>query len=309
MWFKNLHIFRFLKPFTLSAEQLHEALASATFHPCLQMEMESIGWVPPLGNNTESLVHSSNQCIIFTLRKEVKILPSSVVKDFVNDKVEEIENQQMRKVGKREKDQIREEVLQDLIPRAFTNSHYLSAYVDVKNGWLVVDTASRKKAEELTQFLRGTLGSLPIVSPQVHHSPTQVMTRWLLKDNELPHDFELADACVLVDNSQEGAVVNCKRQDLQAEEIHAHLDAGKSVSRLALEWNERLALVLDDELVIRRLQFLALTQDQADEGSVVNEKQRFDADFALMTLELANLIKRLLEIFGGENETAYAQKR
>jgi len=309
MWFKNLHIFRFLQPFTLSPEALHEELTKAIFHPCGRMEMESLGWIPPLGGENESLTYTCNNCILFALRKEEKILPASVVREFVNEKVEEIETQHMRKVRKREKDEIREEILQDIIPRAFTRSHYLFAYIDVTQGWLLVDTSSRKKAEELTQFLRTTLGSLPIISPQLQQETDSVMTRWLVKDNELPHDFELADACVLMDKSQEGAIVNCKRQDLQAKEIQGHLAAGKSVIRLALEWNERLAFVMDDELVIRRIQLLDLVQSQLHESEADSPEQRFESDFQIMIGEFTTLINRLFEIFGGEDEAAYAKMR
>ena len=134
-----------------------------------------------------------------------------------------------------------------------------------------------------------------------------VMTRWLFKDHDLPPDFELADACILMDNAQEGAVVNCKRQDLQAKEIHGHLTAGKLVTRLALEWQQRLALIIDDELVIRRLQFLDIIAN--DDVPEETPEQRFDADFVLMTAELATFIQRLFQVFGGEDEAAYAQLR
>jgi len=305
MWFKNIHIYRFLRPFTLSAEDLHEQLTQEAFHPCGKMDMESLGWVSPLGRQSESLVHSINNCIIFSARKEEKILPATVVRDFVNEKVEEIETQQMRKVRKREKDEIREQVLLDLIPRAFSRSSYLSAYIDVTNGWLLIDTPSDKKAEELISFLRQTLGSLPVVPPNVQKAPANVMTQWLVNQNDCPPDIELADACVLTD--QEGAVVNCKRQDLLAEEIQGHLEAGKLVTRLAVEWHERLGLILDDGLIIRRLQTLDLINTQIDDANIETPEQRFDADFAIMTLELAALIKRMFDIFGGEDEAAYAK--
>ncbi|RKZ86874.1 MAG: recombination-associated protein RdgC [Candidatus Parabeggiatoa sp. nov. 1] len=306
MWFKNLHIFRFLEqPVTITADALHEELTKAVFQPCGKMDMDSMGWVPPLGREGESLVHTTNNGIIFTARTDTKILPASVVREFVHEKIEEIETQQMRKVRKREKDEIREEVLFELVPRAFTRSTYMSAYIDITHGWLLVDTSSRKKAEEFVSFLRQTMGSLPVVPIKVQQAPANVMTQWLVKENECPADFELADACVLAD--QEGAVVNCKRQDLLAEEIHGHLEAGKVVTRLAFEWNERLALVLDDELVIRRLQALDLIQAQINDASAETPVQRFDADFTVMTLELAALIKRLFEVFGGEDEAAYAK--
>jgi len=148
-----------------------------------------------------------------------------------------------------------------------------------------------------------------VVSPQFLKAPANVMTQWLVNKDECPPDFELADSCVLTDMTQEGAVVNCKHQDLLAEEIQAHLEAGKVVTRLALEWNEHLALVLDNELVIRRLQVLDFIQEQINDANAETPSQRFDTDFGIMNLELASLIKRLIEVFGGEDEAAYAKMR
>jgi len=303
MWFKNLNIFRFLQDVTILSEGLQESLTESAFHSCGKMDMESIGWVSPLGRDSEHLVYSANNCLVFKMRKEEKILPASVIREFVNDRVEEIETQQMRKVRKREKDGIRDEVLHDLIPRAFTRSNYIYAYIDIKHGWLLVDTPTPKKAEELVSFLRHTVGSLPVVPPKLNKSIANVMTQWLVQSNDCPADFELGDACVLANN--DGAEANCKRQNLLATEINAHLKAGKLVKRLALQWNDRLGLIIDDELIIRRLQILDLIQTQVNEINAESFTQQFQADFTIMNAEISALIKRLFAVFGGEDEEFY----
>jgi len=308
MWFKNLYFFRFLKPFTLSAEALHEKLSEFAFQPCGRLEMSSMGWEPPLGHGTHSLAHAVQQSVIFKLRKDEKILPASVVRDFVNEKVEEIESQQMRKVRKSEKAALREEVLQDLVPRAFTRSKHVSAIINIKQGWLGIDISSQKVAEEFVEFLRKTLGSLPVTLPKVQQSTTMVMTQWLSR-NDCPSDFVIADSCELIDSAKEGAVVNCKRQNLLSDEILGHLNAGKLVTRLALEWKDRLAFVIDEELVIRRLRFLEIVQEKSSEINAETEVERFDSDFALMSLELAALIPELFDLFGGEDEKTYELMR
>ena len=43
-----------------------------------------------------------------------------------------------------------------------------------------------------------------------------------------------------------------------------------------------------------------LIQDQVSETNANDEAARFDVDFSIMSLELANFIPRLLEVFGGE---------
>lgn len=47
MWFKNLQLFRFTKPFELPAETLDEVLAKRPFRTCGPLELASAGWSAP----------------------------------------------------------------------------------------------------------------------------------------------------------------------------------------------------------------------------------------------------------------------
>jgi recombination associated protein RdgC len=95
-------------------------------------------------------------------------------------------------------------------------------------------------------------------------------------------------------------VVRCRGQDLTGDEIRAHLAAGKQVTQLGLIWNDRLAFVLDEALVVRRLQFLDVVRESLQDDALGSLEAVFDAEFALMTGELTLLLPRLLELFGGE---------
>jgi recombination associated protein RdgC len=165
--------------------------------------------------------------------------------------------------------------------------------------WLVVDSASPRGVEEITGALRETLGSLPIAPPKIQQSPGAVMTAWLA-EGWAPTGFALGDICELRESGELGGVVHCRGQDLTSDEIRAHLDAGKQVTRLGLIWSERLAFVLDEAMTVRRLQFLDVVRESLLETSHDSPEAVFDAEFALMTGELALLLPRLLELFGGE---------
>ncbi len=295
MWFKNLTLFRFAEPFTLSAKTLAEKLAQAVFYPCTSQAVNSYGWVPPLGRKATDLVHATGSCLLVCLKTEEKVLPAAVIKEIVADKVVEIEEREQRTVRRPEQQQLREEVLQALLPRALTRSQRHYAYIDTRGGWLVVDSANRQVVERLTSTLRRTLGSLPITPLRVASAPARVMTDWLA-ENALADDFALADECELQDRDAEGGVVRCRGQDLSSIEILTHLQAGKQVTRLALTWQQRIAFVLTEELGLRRLRFLDVVKEQLDKTD--HAEQLFDAQFALMTGELAVFLPRLLAVFG-----------
>jgi len=300
MWFKNLCVYRLADSFDLSAEALHEHLGQKAFRRCGSLEMASIGWVPPLGHEGQMLTHSANGRIMVTARKEEKVLPTAVVREIVAEKVLEIEAEEMRTLRRQEKEEIRDEVLQDLLPRAFTRSRLTYAYIAPRDGWMLVDSASANKAEELIGLLRDTLGSLRVTPLKVRHAPAAVMTAWV-EGTDKAAGFELLDECELRDLGEEGGVVRCRKQDLSSEEMQGHLRAGKQAVRLAVEWNQRLSCVLGDDLIVRRLRFADVLQEEAA-SSGEDAAARFDADFALMSLELAAFLPNLLEVFGGEEE-------
>jgi recombination associated protein RdgC len=123
-----------------------------------------------------------------------------------------------------------------------------------------------------------------------------VLTRWLLED-DAPSDFVPGDACELRDVDEKAGVVRCSRQDLASEEILNHLRAGKQVTKLALEWDERLSFTLADDLSLKRLRVGEALLEELD-GDDMDPAQRLDAEFVILALQVRQLIARLDEVFG-----------
>jgi recombination associated protein RdgC len=301
MWFKNLSIFRLTEQFTLAPADLEQKLEQMAFRPCGSHEESTFGWTSPLGKSSVQLVHSSNGFLMVCGKKEERVLPTSVVNEMTQEKIAETEEQQGRKLSKKERTDIKDELIFELLPRAFTFSNKTYAYIDPKGGWLVVDAASAKKAEDLLSSLRKCLGSLPAVPLNTIEKPAKIMTEWLI-NGQAPDDITIEDECELRAPEEEGGIVRCKRHDLSLPEIKNHLDTGKEVIKLAVSWADRLSFVIDENLAIKRLKFLDLIQDQVTDIETNSEAEQFDVDFSIMSLELANFLPRLLDLFGGENK-------
>lgn len=307
MWFRNARVFRFTKPFDITAEALEEKLQADAFKPCGPQETMRQGWVPPLGKHGELLVHSANGYHLIALRKEEKILPGPVVKEAVEERAEAIELEQSRKVRRKEKDEIKEQVMLEMLPQAFSRNRRCYAYLAPQDGVLVVDAGSAKQAEDLASTLRKTLGSLPVRPPVVEQAPAFTFTGWLNETIDLPATIELGNECELKDPSEDGGVVRCKGLDLKADEIRNHLETGMQVTKLAVTWDNNVHLVLDEELGIRRLKFGETLQEQLDDVDVDDAVAKFDAAFTIMTLELSRMIPGLLEALGGEDRSAIVE--
>jgi len=299
MWFKNLALFRFTNSFSLSTEELEAHLEERRFRPCGRADQVSVGWVPPSAQAGAPLSHVIGGFILLCLQHEEKILPAAVVNEQLAERVADLEAREGRKPGKRERSELRDNLITELLPRAFSHARRTYAYIDRERGWLVVDSASSRRTDDLTSMLRSTIGELPIVFPATRDNPSVVMTQWLA-ESAAPADITIEQECELRSVDEEGGIVRCRRQDLAVPEIQQHLAAGKQAMRLALRWEDRLSFTLDDRLIVRRLRFLEAVQERAGDIETDDAAQRFDADFSIMSLELAEFLPRLLELFGGE---------
>jgi len=300
MWFKNLLSYRLTQEVPFEAEALEAALASKPARPCASQELTTYGFVAPFGKGEDApLVHVSGEFLLIAARKEERILPSSVVNDAVKEKVEEIETEQMRKVYKKERDQIKDEIIQAFLPRAFIRRSMIFAAIAPRLGMILVNSASAKRAEDLLSTLREVMGSLPVRPATVKIAPVATMTDWV-KSQQAAEGFYVLDECELRDTAEDGGIVRCKRQDLTGEEIQLHLSTGKVVTQLALAWQDKLSFILDDKMVIKRLKFEELLQEQAEQDGGDEAAQQFDASFLLMMMTFSEFLPVLFEALGGE---------
>jgi len=301
LWFKNLMVYRLSRDVALSADEMEKQLSAFSFSPCGSQDMAKTGWVSPMGSHSDALTHQANGQIIICARKEEKILPSPVLKQELQAKIERLEGEQHRKLKKTEKDALKDEVLHSLLPRAFSRFNQTFLWIDTVNNLVMVDAASAKRAEDTLALLRKSLGSLPVV-PLTMESPIELtLTEWV-RSGELPAGFVLQDEAELKAILEEGGVIRCKKQNLVSDEIAVHIEAGKLVTKLAVDWQERIQLLLADDGSLKRLKFADTLRDQNEDIDREDVAQRFDADFILMTSELAALISNTIEALGGEAE-------
>ena len=296
MWFKNLYFFAFTRPFEWSEQDLEKHLAEHLFTPCASTEQSHFGWVNALGKHGNSIVHAVNNNFLLCARKEEKILPAPVIKEQLEEKMAQLEAEQSRSATKKEKEQFKEDIIFELLPRAFSRVTDTHAYISPAHNTIVINTSSRSKAEDFLALLRKVLGTLPVTSLSPETAPDEIMTDWLVEKN-LGNNFQLGMEAEFNALGDDGAVVRVKNQDLDSDEIKAHLDADKYVVKLALEWDESLSFILCDDLAIKRLKFFDVIHEQNDDIDSDDVLARLDADFALMAGELNRFIDDLLAEF------------
>lgn len=294
MWFKNLTPYR-LTGFETTAHALEEALASRPLQEIGSQDMVTRGWVPVYPHGP--LVMAIQGHYLIALGITTRNLPGSAVNEVAAKKADEIEQAQGFKPNRTQMREIKEAVLRELLPHALPRTRKLFAWIDPAGGLLGIDTPSVAHAETLLDALRDTLDALPVKMVKTELAPVTLMTGWLAA-NEATGHFTIDQDCELRATAQDNARIRYVNKPLDGPEIQAHLAAGMLPTRLALTFDDRLSFVLTDKLQIKRLTFLGAIKEEADRQAESAHTQS-EADFALMSGELARLMPALFEALGG----------
>ena len=300
MFFRNLTLFRF--PTTTKLDDLDTGLDECQLKPVGPLELSSRGFISPFGRDADGMSHRQGDATWLAVGGEDKILPGSVVNDMLAKKLSEIEQKEGRKPGGRTRKRIKDELITDLLPRAFVKPSRTDALIDLGHGVVVVDTSSRKTGENVVSEIRRAMGSFPALPLNAEVAPRSILTGWVAGE-PLPEGLSLGDECELRDPIDQGAVVKVQRMELQSDEITKHLESGKQVTRLALNLDDHVSFVLGEDLVVRKFKLLDGAVDALESTERDDLRAELDARFVLMAGEF----KRLFTVLEGALKLSKAE--
>ena len=301
--FKNLTVYRVGPEWQATLAQIEEALAAARFSECGATQPQSLGWVAPRGTEHGPLVEAVGGQWLMMLMVERKALPSAVVRRRTDELAQQVEQASGRKPGKKQTKELKEQATLELLPMAFTKRSTLKVWIDAKQRLLMVDASSPARAGEVVTQLIKSLDGLTLTPLQTTESASVAMSDWLLT-GEPPAAFSVDRECELKSEDEMKSVVRYARHPLDIDEVRQHISTGKRPTRLALTWQGRVSFVLTETGQIKKIDFL----DVVFEGRVRTDKadDAFDADAAIATGELVQLIPDLIDALGGELDATVA---
>lgn len=299
MWFKNLLVYRIQADTRLKPDGVEAKLKARALQPCGSFEMESRGWVAP--RTEDRFLHNLERQWLIQFGVNQKLLPGSVITQTAKERAVKLAQKQEHPVGRKQMREIRERVLEELMPKALSRRRTLGAWIDPVNAWLVIDTAADKKADELLESLIGADVDLEARRLECQKSPSAQMTLWL-SSGKVPAPFTIDQDLELQASGDSRATVRYVNHPLEGREIRDHIAGGKTATRLGMTWKNRISFVLTDQLQIKRVTFLDILKGET-ESQAEDAEEQFDIDFALMTGELAGLLADLTKALGGEKKS------
>lgn len=296
LWFKNAIVYQLNKDNLFDTQAITNAVNACPFVPCGNTDSMRSGWVSPFGESQDNpLVLDNNGQMLLRLKKEIKILPSSVIKQALAEKVTQQEQLFNRKLKKAEKLSLKDEVYIDLLPRAFSKYQFFWLWIDTVNKRVIVDSSSFKQAEDILALLRKEMGTLAL-TPYASDTPLEkTLTKWVKESLSFP-PIILGDEIELKDAVEDSIVVKCKNQEINSQEIFVHIDSGKQISKLKLLDERGVSFILNRDYTLKRIKFDNAILDKNEDFLPEESNAKLEADFMLMISQLTDTFKSMQKI-------------
>ena len=295
---KNLILYRIASGWKPDLSTLESALAATPFVACSATQEQSGGWTSPRRQEHGLLAESIGGQWMLAWQTEKRVLPAAVLARRVEEKVQQISAESGRMPGRKERRDLKDEARLDLLPQAFTQRSSSYVWIDPEAGWLAIGSSNQTRADAITTALVESLSGFSVSLVDTQTSPQAAMSAWLL-EQEAPAGFTIDNECELKSSNAEKAVVRYARHPLDIAEVPEHVRAGKLPTRLAMTWQGRVSFVLTEGLQLRRIALLETEQQERQRSD-----DDFDADVALTTGELSQMLPDLIVALGGESPKA-----
>ncbi len=299
MWFKNATVFHVEN--MPSFKLLETALKENLLKPCPPHARYVYGWLPSFNDLP---VYSCNGAMIFSMGKEERLLPTMVIKQALDEKIAEIEAKEARNVKRSERNQLKEDLEFNLLPKSFTVVKSTWAYLDTINNRLIVNTPNANVASDLAALLMKTVkDNFALTAIKIDTKVNTLLTESVKSPAFLPSQLSLRDCCQLIDPNNESKRLNCKGYELPCEEVEHLLAKGLSVSELALNFDERIDFTFHERFIFKGLKFIGVLEEEFNDAKKSEtELQAIDASLFLMSTEINRLITAMLTFLSSERK-------
>ncbi|MFM2589436.1 recombination-associated protein RdgC [Vibrio sp. TBV020] len=292
---KNLLVYKAREGFLITETDLKNKLCDFAFVECGPQDKAKMGWTPPFGIGGVYHSHGGQNFLLKYCKQERKV-NSKAFKKLFDDSVDSIEASEGRPLNKKEKDNIKDDLLIDILPTTLPQDEYIHVFIIESGQFIAIDASSTGKAETVIALLRKSLGSLPVVPLTGERPADMVITDWI-RSGQTPDGICLGDSAKLQSVLEDGPKIGIKQAELTSDEVLTHIDHNAMVKEVGIDFQDRIAFSLTDDLELKKLKFSDEIKDQNDDIPREDKLARFDADLSLVFGEVKSVIEFLTQSF------------
>jgi recombination associated protein RdgC len=292
--FRNVRYFRLDNSWPDSEDALSETLAAAAFEPCGPLTERSSGWMPVFADASDALARRVNGADLLKLRSQSRLLPPAAINEELELRIADYRERMGEAPHAREKRRMKAETRDELLPKAMLKSDKIWGYFDIGEKIIGIDSAQESVAERFLRRLRAPFGDLNLRPLEYRQPVSELLTGIFL--GGAPRQFALGRECRMQDAGDKSSYVRWSDFDLTDRTIRDHVANGMLLTHLAIEYDNVMSCVLDENGVISKLRFLGMDDDKAIDNDPL---ARLDAEFALLTGILRQFVGDLKKLLGG----------
>lgn len=299
---------------SLPAEHLlEEHLKEEIYQPIGIAEFCKSGFVeiPDTGSMVADLFGVG---LAFAFRIDEKIVPGSVLNSKTKEAIEKVERLEGRKVGRKERKEIKEAVRLDLIARALVRTSILVCYYNPDKKLLIVPTTSKKVGDIITGKLIKAIGSVEfstIVIDDIKLGLTTRLRSWLDGDKAAFDEFSPAGFVQLERKADSEERISFDLRDGIAEgvtdSIIQALDVGFSVKTLEL-WSAQdfgVAFRVTSDFAFKGIK---IGQDPDHEGEYIDAEHQFRFESSIELMSMKSVLTDFCDLMGYKEPEASDSK-
>lgn len=292
--FRNVRFYRVDGRWPDSEEALSQKLETAGFKSCGPLTERSSGFVAVDADSNDALARRVNGADLFKLRSQSRLLPHAVIAEELDARIAEYRERMKEAPSPREKRRLKAEARDELMPKAMLKSDRIWGYYDLKEHVIGIDVLHEAAAERFLRRLQAAFDGVQITPLQFNKPVDELLTAILFEG--APRQFALGRECRMQDLGDAGSNVRWTAFDLSDATIRNHVANGMRLTHLAIEYDNIMSCVINENGVISKLRLIGMDDDSEDH---VEPLARLDAEFALITGTLRRLLADLRKELGG----------
>lgn len=298
---KKARVYNLIEAPEITLQDLEDAMDEHRARDLEGPQAKGLGWTSPAGRGSEALTVEIQAQRLLCVMKQKRLLPDSVIKDELEERKEALETRQGSKLPKKEITALKEEITEELLPRAFVKKTSTMVWWDTRRNRIVIEASSGAEAEDVLNLLRETLGSLKVVPLATKNLPVRVMTEWLKDPSSRPAWLSLGTD-VTLKATDEDVTYTIKKGELDGGEgdaIEAMLEKGCTVEKLMLDVEGEASFEVDAQLTLKKVQLSDRIVEEMNNVEDDDPLGRLQTEFIITADTLSNIIGMLSESMGG----------
>ncbi|MFP8968590.1 recombination-associated protein RdgC [Pokkaliibacter sp. CJK22405] len=306
----NVVFYQITKPLNIALLKavIDEKLQELPFTNCSTQEAQRLGFVcavPGTADETSTdepwHLDLPNALVVRIKEQQKKVSKRAHAKE-VERRANLVMEEQGRRVNKKERQDIKDQVMLEMLPRTYPEDRYFA--ITITSHWVAVPVTGYSAAESLLSFIREALGTFPVIPVRVMNSPEVVMTSWINNGAGPDDDVTLFGTMTLADPADDGVRISCRDIEPFGDEVRAHLEAGRRVTSVGVMIENLFGAVISSDLIFKNFQLAEFLQEELEHTKTDTTAAEYAAWHIIMADAMDQAVQCLPRWFGSDQEVA-----